>query len=145
MRKYHISAVSRAGSALLLLVCLILAGCAGLERQVPAEDRIFFSARETGDGVLNRWPLTVSYSYRLRGKSLELEGDARYGRYVDFLNVYVMFIDGSGNVLQREIVYFSGYRSDIWPGPSFQAKLEVPDGAKGFTFDYSAHERTPRR
>ncbi len=100
---------------LLLLVLLSLSGCAGLVRNVPVEDRILFSQDEKTDGRFTENGLTVDYSYRLAGNNMVLEGSAHYYRSVDSLNVYLVFIDENGNVLQRDIVYYSGYRvSHSW-------------------------------
>ena len=131
---------------LLLLSWLSIFGCAGLGRVVPAEERILFTEKESVEGVFSSSPLMMSFSYTLKGRNLQLKGSVDYSGGYDSLNVYVLFIDASGTVLQRNLVYYSGYRVGFWPGGNtFQADLNVPANAAGFSFSHSAQAKTIRR
>lgn len=145
MKKYIIISAQQAVTlVLLVLVYLSLFGCAGMGRLVPADNRILFAEKESSQGNYSHGGLTVEYRYRLEGKKLALEGKVNYLGGVDFLNVYLQFIDATGTVLQQEIVYYSGYRiSRHWIADrSFQETLVVPPGATGISFDYSAQPRS---
>ena len=131
---------------LLTVVIFGLFGCAQMGRNVPAENRITFSDRDSGQGTYDSNRLAVDYTYNLRGGDLNLAGNASYrGRY-DSLNVYVLFIDPVGNVLDRKIVYSSGYRVfKHWqPDKSFEVSFALPDGVSGFSFDHYTRPRTMR-
>ncbi len=142
------TAVSRGSVAsLILLTWLSVFGCAGLGK-VPDDKQILFSDRESGQGVFESGQFTANYSYTLRGDDLHVEGTAWYRGGFDSLSAYLVFIDATGAVLQRKIVYYSGYRVGHWPGTrdnSFQDELKVPAGAAGFSFRYSAEPKTIRR
>lgn len=132
---------------LLILATFSLFGCTQVGQLVPADDRILFSEKETGQGTFNTDGLTVDYTYKLQGRDLNLAGNAWYRGGVDSLNVYVLFIDPAGTVLQQRIAYYSGYRSwRYWHADnSFQESLAVPPGAAGFTFSYSAQPSHSKR
>ena len=131
---------------LLILATFGLIGCTQVGRLVPADDRILFNDRETGQGTFNSDGLAVDYTYKLQGRDLNLEGNAWYRGGVDSLNVYVLFLDPAGTVLQQRIAYYSGYRVfRHWTDSSFQESLAVPPGAAGFTFSYSAQPSYSKR
>jgi len=132
---------------LLILATFGLFGCTQVGQLVPADERILFSEHETGQGTYNANGLTVDYTYKLQGRDLNLAGNAWYRGGVDSLNVYVLFIDPAGTVLQQKIAYYSGYRSSkYWYADnSFQETLAVPSGAAGFTFSYSAQPSHSKR
>ena len=132
---------------LLMLASFGLIGCTHVGRLVPAEDRVLFTENQTGQGTFNTDGLTVDYTYKLQGRDLDLAGNAWYRGGFDSLNVYVLFIDSAGTVLQQRIAYYSGYRSwRHWHADnSFQETLSVPPGAAGFTFSYSAQPSYSKR
>jgi hypothetical protein len=129
---------------ILLFVQLGLFGCAEMRRFVSEDNRILFSEQETGQGIFNYRRLTVEYSYVLQDRNLTLTGRVFYSGAVDSLNVYVLFFDATGTVMEEKIVYFSGYRTSRYglPGNSFKETLVVPPTAAGMSFGYSAQHRT---
>jgi hypothetical protein len=133
---------------LLILVSLSLSGCAGLGQNVSVEDRILFNEIEKSQGRFTQDGLTVDYSYRLVGRNMILDGSANYTRSVDSLNIYLLFLDEGGNVLQRDIVYSSGYRvARSWgmTERTFRDQMIVPLEAVGISFNYYAEPRTSQK
>jgi hypothetical protein len=133
---------------LLILVSLSISGCAGLGQNVSVEDRILFDEIEKSQGRFTQDGLTVDYSYRLAGRNMTLDGSAYYTRSVDSLNIYLLFLDEGGNVLQRDIVYSSGYRvARSWgmTERTFRDQLVVPQEAIGISFNYYAEPRSSQK
>jgi hypothetical protein len=119
-----------------------------LGQNVSVEDRILFDEIEKSQGRFTQDGLTVDYSYRLAGRNMTLDGSAYYIRSVDSLNIYLLFLDEGGNVLQRDIVYSSGYRvARSWgmTERTFQDRLVVPQEAVGISFNYYAEPRTSQK
>lgn len=132
---------------LLIVVWQGLFGCAEIAEMRPnvsADDRILFVGKETDQGVFEYGKLSVKYNYNLTGDTLQLTGDIGFSRRFDALNVYLLFIDSAGDVLQQDIVYSSGYRvpQAARPDRSFRETLTVPRGAAGFSFSYSVEPRS---
>jgi hypothetical protein len=111
---------------------------------VSEDNRILLSDQKTSQGIFNYQQLTVEYSYVLQGENLTLTGRVFYSSSVDSLNVYVLFFDATGTVMQEKIVYFSGYRTSRYglADRSFKETLVVPPTAAGISFGYSAQHRT---
>lgn len=133
---------------LLILGSLSLSGCAGLGQNVSVEDRIFFEEKEKSQGRFTQDGLTVDYSYRLAGNNMTMDGSIYYTRSVNSLNVYLLFLDHSGDILQRDIVYSSGYRvAHSWgmTERTFRDQLDVPQGAVGISFTYYAELRSSQK
>jgi hypothetical protein len=79
---------------------------------------------------------------------MTLDGSAYYTRSVDSLNIYLLFLDEGGNVLQRDIVYSSGYRvARSWgmTERTFRDQLVVPQEAIGISFNYYAEPRSSQK
>ncbi|KJR99078.1 MAG: hypothetical protein VR65_16630 [Desulfobulbaceae bacterium BRH_c16a] len=133
--------------SILLFVQLGLFGCAGMRQFVSEDNRILFSDQETSQGVFDYRRLTVEYSYALQGDNLTLTGRVFYSGRVDSLNVYVLFFDATGTVMQEQIVYFSGYRTSRYglADSSFEETMVVPPTAAGISFGYSAQHRTGKK
>jgi hypothetical protein len=143
----HASIGKTAVLSLLLLISLGLAGCAGVGRVVPADDRILFGEKGTGQGSYSRGGLTVTYSYRLTDGKIILDGQAHYIWAVESLDVRLLFLDAAGTVLQRKLVYSSGYRvARSWMTErTFQKTMVVPSGAVGISFSYFEQLRRGNR
>jgi hypothetical protein len=133
--------------SLFLLIAVGLVGCAGVGRLVSADERILFDAKGSAQGSFSRNALTVVYSYRLAAGTLTVGGDIDYTWPVDSLDVYLLFLDAAGTVLQKKIVYSSGYRvARRWTTErNFQETMAVPPGTAGISFDYSAQPRRSYR
>jgi hypothetical protein len=144
MEKLFDAAAARAAHVFLFLLILFgLSGCAGVESVVPPDHRILFGERETGQGSFLQGQLTVEYNYRLTGSNIMVDGQVSYLGGVDLLDVRLLFIDAGGKVIKRQIVYFSGFRTNrAWMTErSFQETLVVPPGSAGISFSYTAEPR----
>jgi hypothetical protein len=148
MEKYAEVSLNKAVIMIILILAhLSLIGCADVGRMVSADNRILLNDQATNQGVFSHSGLTVEYSYSLAGESLTLAGKVNYRTSVDSLNVYILFLDATGTVLQKKIVYYSGYRisRDLLADRSFKDTLVVPPGTAGMSFSYSAQPRNNPR
>ncbi len=132
---------------LLLGLSCVLLGCSGIGGVVPVDDRILFGGNTTGQGRFHQGQLTVDYRYRLTGGQMHLDGQVDYSFPVDLLDLRLLFLNQSGKVVERKIVYSTGYRlSRSWTAEhTFQETLTVPTGAVGISFDYSVQLRSSHK
>lgn len=132
---------------LFLLIAFGLVGCAGVGWLVPVDDRILFDEKSAGQGSFRQGGLTVAYSYRLAEGNITVGGEVDNTWAVDSIDVRLLFLDAAGTVLQKRIVYSSGYRvARAWTAErSFQQTLAVPSGTVGISFDYSSQPRRGNR
>jgi len=155
MKKYSAVPFLKAGlSCALILALLGLAGCAGTSSNIPMERRIDLIHAENNQGNFKSGPFVLGYSYTLTddniisgNSNMILAGQASYSGGFDSLDIRLLFLDQSGTVLQRKIIYSSGYRSNRTRGskPAFQKTLRVPPGAASMTFTYSVTDRSTHR
>lgn len=135
-------------AAQLMLICLIFSGCASMmEQVVPIDQRIMLTRQEGDRGSFVSGQLTVTYNYSITGNNLAMKGLVSHRGRVDSLDVRVLFFDGTGQIIDRRLVYSTGFRSDAareGGDRSFQKSLTVPPGATGFSFSYSSKERIGR-
>jgi hypothetical protein len=138
---------------ILVLTCLGVLGCAGVVSSIPPERRISLVEAENNQGNFSYGSLTLQYNYALTGGNLVmggsnmmLAGKATYTDRFDSLDIYVVFLDAAGTVLQRKFIYSSGYRTDDGrvSDRAFQETLEVPAGSEAITFTYSEIARSGR-
>jgi hypothetical protein len=138
---------------ILVLTCLGVLGCAGVVSSIPPERRISLVEAENNQGNFSYGSLTLQYNYALTGgnmviggSNMMLAGKATYTDRFDSLDIYVVFLDAAGTVLQRKFIYSSGYRTDDGrvSDRAFQETLEVPAGSKAITFTYSEIARSGR-
>lgn len=129
---------------LLIFISFELLGCTMAGKVIPVQNRILFSEQGTNQGTFNDGELTLNYSYQKAGRNMTLDGQVTSDWTVDSIDVSLLFFDASGTVLQRTIVYNSGYRdsSTSSTDPSFKTMLVVPRGAVGMSFSMTdtAHE-----
>jgi len=127
-----------AGMALLL--SFYLAACTQVGRHIPAAQLIALDdALREGEGRFSDDGLHVVYSYDRQGDSLVVGGRVAYNLPVESLDVYLLFIDTGGTVIDQEWVYSTGYSvSKLWGhSRTFERTLQVPDGAAAISFDSS--------
>jgi len=112
-------------------------------RTVPADERVLFSGQETGQWIFHQGGSTIDYSRNLADSEIHLSGKVSYDHSADSLNVYLWFLDASGEVLQQKIVYSSGYRNSTYRENRrhFQKTLTVPPEAVGISFSFSSQLR----
>ncbi len=133
--------------SLFALVSLGFLGCANIGHIVPVDNRIQLNEKKDNQGNFIDGDLTLNYDYSMTGKNLYLSGDASYRGGVDYLNIYVLFLDQTGTVLQQKIIYSSGYRVyQSWQADrKFQTNLVVPNGATALAFAYYSEPRSSRK
>ncbi len=138
---------------MLVLTCLGVLGCAGVVSSISPERRISLIEAENNQGNFSYGSLTLQYNYSLTGgnmvvggSSMMLAGKATYSDRFDSLDIYVVFLDAAGTVLQRKFIYSSGYKTGAGrvSDRAFQKTLEVPAGSEAITFTYSEVERSGR-
>jgi hypothetical protein len=131
----------------IILMSLNVFGCSGVGRVVPAENRLPFSEKDTGQGNYSYGGLTVEYNYSMVGGHMTIDGQVHYRGSVDSLAVRLLFLDASGTVLQQKIVYSSGYRvsRSRMDDRTFHETLVVPAGVAGLSFSYSAQPRSSHK
>ena len=127
--------------SLLALVHLSLSGCTGI-KAVSAENRLLF-AENSPQGIFSFGDLTVNYRYHADGPQLAVSGKIDYRRSFDSLDVYAMLFDANGTVIQKKLIYASGFRTsaDRVNDISFQESLVLPPRAVGISFDSFAQDR----
>lgn len=144
---FSLSCVRLSAICFASLSLLFFAGCAMKHSTVAEEKRIELSAKTEASGVYSSGPLTVSYNYRQSGATLTISGSVDYRRRVDSLDVRMAFLDAAGLVLDKNIVYSSGFRSLASRDSTrtFRSSLGVPPGAVAFSFMESIVVRSSRR
>ena len=99
---------------------------------------------DTGD-------ILVAYSYQLKpdpAREIYLKGGLRQAKYRgDSLNIYVNFLDNTGHVLQKNVLFASGYRRDnLAPRPAvFDNTLPLPPGTVAIAFSSYVKASAGRR
>ncbi len=133
--------------SLLLLISLGFFGCSNMGQVASVDNRALVSEKKSNQGIFKDGGLTVRYNYSLNGDKMFLTGDVSYRGAVDSLDVRILFLDPAGTVLQRKIIYFSGYR--VFPPWGDERKIKthliVPHGATGISFSYSARPRSSHK
>ncbi|MBW1636347.1 MAG: hypothetical protein JRJ68_08745 [Deltaproteobacteria bacterium] len=155
MKKYSaMPFIKTSLSLLLILTFLNISGCAGTGSNVPPEKRVDLIQAENNQGLFKSPPFSLEYSYTLTGSSMIsgssnmiLAGRAFYGGGADSLDIRILFLDSAGTVLQKKMIYSSGFRSDDARGSKhvFQKTLNVPPGSASISFTYSAIDRSSHR
>lgn len=146
MKKFiKISNGKKSVLSLLIVVSLGFLGCATVGQVVPADQQIAFSETGKSGGSYKSGGCTVEYSYDLAGEKMNLRGSASYRTGVDSLDVRVLFLDGTGSVMEQKIVFSTGYRTGKGRGGGFQEALVMPPGAAGIAFTCSAKERRGKK
>lgn len=128
---------------LVSLVFFVLSGCAVMTSTVSPENRLPFDQDNTSQGVFSHGDLTVDYNAAFDGPQMTINGRIAYRRSFDSLDVSLLVIDAAGTVMQRKLIYASGFRSstDQVHSFSFQFGQVLPPGAAGISFSYAAQER----
>ncbi len=132
---------------LAILLSLGFYGCGNMGQVASIDNRLLVSEQKSNQGTYKDGELTLLYNYSLTGDTLNLTGTVYYRGGVDWLNVFILFLDPTGTVLQRKIIYSSGYR--VYPPweaeRKFQEKLIVPHGATGISFSYFSQPRSSHK
>ncbi len=126
---------------------LLFAGCAMKSRPVTEDKRIALKEKTTAVETFKSGPLTVDYEYQRSGNTLTMSGSIDFRQSVDSLDIRVLFLDASGLILDRQLVYSSGFRSFAARDSTrtFRRQLDMVAGAVSFTFDETSRPRTSTR
>ena len=129
---------------LLIFISFELLACSMVGKVIPSQNRILFSGKGVSQGTYNDGELTLDYNYHLVGRKMTLDGQVTSTWATDSIDVSMLFFDATGTVLQKTIVYYSGYRetSSSTTDSTFKTMLVVPRGAVGMSFSMTdvAHE-----
>jgi hypothetical protein len=131
-------------SILTVLVCLGLAltftGCTVVGKNISPEKQIRFSDSGSGKGNYSYGHLKVAYQYTVKGSALQLRGTIDYSTGFDSLDVRVLLFDAGGVILQRKLVYSSGFKTIDKPRGAqvFKEVIQMPAGTSGLSFTSSS-------
>ena len=134
-------------TVLLVSIALLFSGCAFKTGPVAEDKRIVLKEKTDGQETFTDGALNVYYEYEQKGGNMTISGSISFRRSLDSLDIRVFFLDGAGVVIDRKLVYSSGYRSLAArdSNRTFRRTIEVAPGAKYFTFDEISRERTSLR
>ena len=126
---------------------LFFTGCSMINAPIAEEKRISLLSKTEMSEVYKSGPLTVTYEYQKNGDKLTISGSVEFRQSVDSLDVRIVFLDATGLVLGKKIVYSSGFRSFASTDSTrtFRTNLEMPSGVVGFTFTESSVVRSSHR
>jgi hypothetical protein len=149
-----IRSVVHLATAIVLAVGLGACQTAGTAFSAPPiapENRIPLKPDGPHQGDADTGELVVAYAYRLGPDSsgeIEVKGGIRTAKYRgDAVNIYLNFLDNAGNVLDKKILYASGYRRDVYVRrPStFDTTLPLPPGTAAIAFSSFVKPSAGRR
>ena len=118
---------------------------------IAPEKRIALQPDGPHQGDADTGDLLVGYTYRLGPESsrvIHVTGGIRTAKFRgDAVNIYLNFLDSAGNVLDRKILYASGYRRDVYVRrPStFDTTLPLPPGTVSIAFSSYVKASAGRR
>jgi hypothetical protein len=121
------------------------------EAPIAPENRISLKPNGSHQGEADTGELVVAYAYRLGPESnqeIHIKGGIRSAKFRgDAVNIYLNFLDSAGNVLDREILYASGYRRDVYVRrPStFDTTLPLPPTTAAIAFSSYVKTSSGRR
>lgn len=130
--------------ALALLLSMGLGACQstglfGQNLTVPEGKRITLTPGGPRSGAANTSDLTVSYEYQLLDpQALRLSGRISGLQWrSDSVTVSVVFTDAEGRVLERQLVFSTGYRPSTYELRTwrFDHQLKLPAGTTAMAFD----------
>jgi hypothetical protein len=117
----------------LLFISILLIGCQGMQRTVAPEDRISLRSGGPHTGIWESNTIFLEYQYyKLTGEfKLSTQVNTKTKVRYDGFNVYVLFVDAEGRVLERKEV--AVYRLDNM--------YEMPPEATFISFHANTYRR----
>ena len=117
----------------LLFLSILLIACQGMQRTVAPEDRISLRQGGPHTGIWESNTIFLEYQYyKLAGEfKLSVQVKAKTKVRYDGFNVYVLFVDAEGRVLERKEV--AVYRLDN--------TFEMPPEATYISFNANTYRR----
>lgn len=102
-------------------------------------------------GVVDTGDLTLSYAYAVTfepERRLHLSGGVRGVRFkADLVNVYLHLLDSAGRVIDKSVLYTSGFKPSTYHRrPStFETRVTLPPGAAAMAFSSYVKRHSGRR
>ena len=118
---------------------------------IAPENRILLQPDGPHQGDADTGELVVAYAYQLGPESnqeIQVKGGVRSIKFRgDAVNIYLNFLDNAGNVLEREILYASGYGRNVYiRRPSnFDTTLPLPPDTAAIAFSSYVKPSAGRR
>lgn len=118
---------------------------------VAPEKRIILQPGGPHQGEADTGDIIVAYTYQQTpdpAREINLKGGLRQAKYRgDSLNIYVNFLDNTGRVLQKKVLFASGYKRDnLSPRPAvFDTTLPLPPGTVAIAFSSYVKTSAGRR
>ena len=118
---------------------------------IAPERRIALQPSGTHQGEADTGDILVAYTYQLKpdpAREIYLKGGLRQAKYRgDSLNIYVNFLDSTGRVLHKKVLFASGYKRDnLPPRPAvFDTTLPLPPGTVAIAFSSYVKASSGRR
>ena len=131
----------------MVLTLFFVSGCAMKNQTIAEAKRVVLTEKTSAAEVYTSGPLTVNYEYQRSGDKMTMSGSIEFRQSVDSLDVRIFFLADDGLVLDKKLVYSSGFRSMATRDSTrtFRLNLEIPAGTVGFSFDEISRARTSMR
>ena len=108
-----------------ILLVASLSGCAGPgQMAVAPERRIPLFESTPHEGSWESSDVALEYQYIKQSGVIQLSVTGKAKRGYDQLNVWVVFADAEGKVLEKQSIYNSGFRSGSSKHRSHKGKIE---------------------
>ena len=113
---------------------------------VDEKDRIALEQGGPHKGSWQTRDLTIDYDYREAAKTLDINGAIKLAQYIpmgystlDYLRIYILFLNSGGVVLEvKNLQYFGYFRSIEFLGKmTFNSQFTLPENTAAFAFSYS--------
>ena len=115
----------------LILLMASMGPFVNAQRTVAEKDRIPLSQDASNQGTWESSDVSLDYQYVRQGEKITLTFQGRAKAKYDQLIVRVAFLDAQGKILDRKIVYNSGYRGELsrskkYRKKRFEKSFEIP-------------------
>lgn len=135
-------------SGVLISLCFACASGTSLSpgAWVEENDRIAVQDGGPHKGSWQTRDLSIDYEYREAAQSLQITGDIKLADYIpkgfsmlDYLRLYIHFLEANGTVLETKSLKFFGYRRylDFLGKMTFNSQFDLPEDTVAFAFSYS--------
>jgi hypothetical protein len=113
---------------------------------VDEKDRIALQDGGPHNGNWQTRDLTIDYDYREAAKMLDITGTIKLANYIpmgystlDYLRIYILFLNSSGVVLEvKNLQYFGYFRYiEYLEKMTFNSQFNLPENTVAFAFSYS--------
>jgi hypothetical protein len=139
-------------------ICVILSilwvafqfSCVGPGQITVAPERRIPLVKDTPQqGTWESNDVALQYQYVEQNGAIQLSVSGNAKRGYDQLNVWVLFVDAEGKILETKSIYSSGYRSERSYGKpqkgTIEKTLEIPPGTTAIAFESMLKNRRSRR